>query len=191
MLQAGEYGRLEAVLRQFDQNAGNADGKVSADEFHEAYRQLSSEREGPPVVAAGKLERSRDGTVRLTPAWKYSRNVPHVPSPLVFDGVLYLIANGVIVTALDPETGEHAKTGRIAGLEGNCYSSPVAADGKIFVISEDGSAAVIKANAQWETLSVQPLDAPCYATPALAAGDVFVRTENPLTCFREATVSGK
>jgi outer membrane protein assembly factor BamB len=55
-----------------------------------------------------------------------------IPSPLLFEGVLYVIKNGGILTAFNPVTGEVWKTGRIRGALGGYSASPVAADGKLF-----------------------------------------------------------
>ena len=64
--------------------------------------------------------------------------------------------------------------------------SPVAAQGRILVISEDGKAAVLKAGAQWEVLRVNDLGDGCKATPALLDGKMYVRTSGTLYCFRAA-----
>ena len=52
----------------------------------------------------------------------------------------------------------------------DCWASPVTAEGKIFVLSEDGKAGVVKAGAAWEVMSIEELDEVCYATPAFTAG---------------------
>ena len=57
---------------------------------------------------------------------------------------------GGILTALDPKTGKILKQGRLTGALDTYYSSPVAAAGKIFLISQKGKAAVVKAGADWE-----------------------------------------
>jgi outer membrane protein assembly factor BamB len=74
------------------------------------------------------------------------------------------------------------KVGRIPGALGDCYASPVGADGKLFVVSEDGKAAVLACGGQWPTLSVTDLGEQCYTTPALGGGRVFVRTMDSLSC---------
>jgi outer membrane protein assembly factor BamB len=183
ILQEDEYGGLGPVLRQFAKNAGNKDGAISEDEWNKAYGDLSAGVVGRPVVTALRLRAGENGSVMPTKVWEHFKNVPNVPSPLVYEGVLYLVANGVIVTTMDIETGKVAKVGRIPGALGDCYASPVAADGKLFVVSEEGKPAVLNAGAQWDTLSVTDLGEQCYATPALGQGRVFVRTMESLSCF--------
>ena len=68
----------------------------------------------------------------------------------------------------------------MAGAIDNYYASPVAADGKIFVVSETGKLSVVKAGKEWELLSLNDLNEPCYATPALADSRIYVRTQATL-----------
>jgi outer membrane protein assembly factor BamB len=183
ILQENEYGPLGPVLRQFSKNAGNKDGAISEDEWNTAYGDLSAGVAGRAVVTALRLSVGENGSVAPTKLWEHSKNVPNVPSPLVYEGVLYLVATGVIVTTISLENGTPTKVARIPGAFGDCYASPVAADGKLFVVSEEGKCAVLKSGAQWDTLSVTDLGGQCYATPALDRGRVFVRTLDSLSCF--------
>ena len=106
-----------------------------------------------------------------------------VPSPLLYDGVLYLIKNGGILTALDPATGRELKVGRVKGALGGYSASPVAADGKVFLVNEEGKVAVLKAGPDWDLLAVNDLGEGSFATPALSQGRIYVRTDEALYCF--------
>ena len=64
--------------------------------------------------------------------WKYQRSVPQLPSPLLFQGVLYMVNDNGIVTTLNPDTGAVIKQGRLTGAPGAVFASPIAADGNIF-----------------------------------------------------------
>jgi outer membrane protein assembly factor BamB len=182
-LEPGEFGRLDAVLTQVAQHIGDKDGKISEAEWIKAYGDLSAGVVGRPAVTALRLRTDAGGNTTATPAWEEFRSVPNVPSPLIFEGILYLVANGVVMTAVLPKSGEITKRARVTGLAGNCYASPVAADGKLVIVSEEGNTAVIQAGRNWETLSVGSLDDGCYATPALADGRVLIRTMGSLACF--------
>ena len=81
--------------------------------------------------------------------WKYKKSLPDVPSPVLYDGILYLIRNGGILTALDPETGTPTKQGRIPNAGGDYYASPVAADGKVFLVNQEGKLATVRAGCDW------------------------------------------
>jgi outer membrane protein assembly factor BamB len=183
VLTEDEFGQLGPVLRRVARSMGNKDGVISEGEWNEAYGDLSVQVAGRPAVTVLRLPNRETEKLEPEPLWTHHRNVPYVPSPLFYEGVLYLVANGVIITTMDLETGQVAKVGRIPGVLGNCYASPVAADGKLFVVSEEGNAAVIRAGRQWEVLSANSLGEECYATPALSEGRVFVRTLESLACF--------
>ena len=91
--------------------------------------------------------------------------------------------DGGIVTSLEPGTGALLKQGRSEKAPGQYLASPVAADGKIFMVSEEGKLTVLKAGAQWEVLAVNNLEDECYATPAISGGRIFVRTRGTLYAF--------
>jgi outer membrane protein assembly factor BamB len=117
--------------------------------------------------------------------WRYTKSLPNAPSPLLYNGVLYLAKESGIFTALDAATGEVLKQGRLTGAPGFYYSSPAAADGKIFTISEHGVVSVIKAGGDWEVLAYNDLGEPCHATPAFDEDRIYIRTHAALYCFGE------
>ena len=106
-----------------------------------------------------------------------------IPSPLLYDGVLYVIKNGGTLTAFHPATGEVFKNGRVAGALGGYSASPVAAEGRIFLVSEEGRVTVLRAGRDWDVLAVNDLGEGAFATPALSAGRIYVRTDEALYCF--------
>ena len=87
---------------------------------------------------------------------------------------------GGILTAIDAKTGEIKKSARVTGAIDSYYASPIAADGKLFLFSEKGMAAVLKPGAEWEILHVNDFDEPIYATPAVAQGRLYIRTASAL-----------
>ena len=114
--------------------------------------------------------------------WRYRKALPNTSSPLLYEGVIYLVRDGVF-TSLNPENGEVYKQARLNGALGRYWSSPVAADGKIFLASEDGKVVVLLAAPQWEILAVNSLDEDIFATPAILDGGIYVRTQDALYCF--------
>jgi outer membrane protein assembly factor BamB len=191
---------FEEVLQRLDTNH---DGKLSKDEVHDQkildmWREVDLNDDGALDARDWKFYRSRRSAqngliaVRLGGSgdmteknviWRYEKALPNVPSPLLYQDVLYMLKEGGIFTSLDPATGKVLKQARLSGALGQYYSSPVAADNKIYVISEDGKAVVIKPGAQWEILSVNDLDDSCYATPAIADNRIYIRTRSTLYCF--------
>lgn len=146
------------------------------------WQQLQERRLGESTLRAYKL----GGTGDLTESnflWKNPRSLPNVPSPLYYQGVLYTLKEGGILTSFDIKTGEILKQARLPGALGQYFSSPVASGGSIYAISEDGKAAVIRAGAQWELIRVNDLQDGCKATPAIADGKMYVRTYGTLYCF--------
>jgi len=115
--------------------------------------------------------------------WRYTKTYPNIPAPLLYKGVLYLVKTGGIITSLDPATGDVFKTDRTKDALGEYFSSPVAADDKIFTINDAGKVTVLKAGRQWEILVVNDLGEECWATPAIAGGRIYIRTRNALYSF--------
>jgi outer membrane protein assembly factor BamB len=129
-----------------------------------------------PGNARGQLEQS---SVR----WRLQKNIPYIPTPLLYQDVYYMVKTGGIITSIDPATGQILKEGRSPGALGEYYASPVAADGKVFLANTEGKITVLKAGAQWEVLAVNEMGEEVNATPALSNGRVYVRTHGALYCF--------
>ena len=102
---------------------------------------------------------------------------------LLYQGGFYTIKDGGILTSLAPETGEVLKQGRLQNAIDGYYASPVAADNKIFLVSETGKVSVVKPGREWELLVVNDMDESCYATPAIADSRIYLRTQTTLYCF--------
>jgi outer membrane protein assembly factor BamB len=117
--------------------------------------------------------------------WSLERFLPNVPSPLIYEGILYLVKDGGILSSLDPETGEIFKQGRLGDAIDTYYASPVAADGKVYLISVSGQATALQAGAQWEILSSSNFEDAANATPAIRDGRIYLRTKSALYCFAE------
>jgi outer membrane protein assembly factor BamB len=116
-------------------------------------------------------------------AWRVQKSYPSIPAPLIYRGVMYLMKEGGIVSSLDPASGQVLKQGRTPDALEEYYASPVAADGKIFVVSASGKVTVLKADAQWEVLAMNDLDEEVWATPAIAGSNLYIRTRGALYAF--------
>ncbi|MSV30983.1 MAG: hypothetical protein EXQ57_00520 [Bryobacterales bacterium] len=170
----------DAFLTGIAKYVGNRDMVITEAEW------LAKQKEvlGPNCLVAYQLEYDAEGKPAPRELWRYEKSFTGViPTPLIYQGVLYFVKNGGILTALDAKTGAVLKTGRVAGALGGYSSSPVAADGKIYLASEDGNVAVVQAGAAWEVLSTTSLGESCYATPALSEGDIYLRTDEALYRF--------
>jgi outer membrane protein assembly factor BamB len=162
---------------------GNRDQIVTKEEWDEKQRQVLA----PSSLLAVRLESdpaASGNSIRARELWRYEKSfVGVIPSPLIYQGVLYVVKNGGILTAFDPATGDVVKTGRMQGAVAGYSASPVCAEGMIFLAGEDGKVAVVRAGRDWDVLTVNDLGESCYATPALSNGNIYLRTSEALYCF--------
>jgi len=156
----------------------DANGIVSAEEW-EYYRAAMASENGMLAIRLGGRGDMTDASVR----WKYHKSVPQLPSPIVYANVLYMVNDGGIVTALNPDTGAEIAQGRLKGAIDHYFSSPVAADGKIFMLSETGKVVVLAPGGALEPIAVSDLGDDIYATPAISDGRLYIRTRGWLYCF--------
>jgi outer membrane protein assembly factor BamB len=117
-------------------------------------------------------------------AWSDRRGVPGVPSPLYYNGRLYTFKDGGLVFCREADIGKLLYDERLGTL-GYYYSSPVAADNRIYVASAEGVMTVIDAGPKLNVLATNKLDGAISATPALVGGNIYVRTEGHLYAFGE------
>ena len=119
--------------------------------------------------------------------WRYDKAVPAVPSPLLYEDVLYILKEGGILTTLDPTTGNVFKQSRLAGALGEYFASPIAAGGHVYLLSYEGKLIVLKPGAEWEILTVYDLAEESWATPAFSNRCLFVRTSQAIYCLSAKT----
>lgn len=200
----------DPFLPPFDESLkgdANKDGKLGRDEikgsaeFLDHFGWLDSNNDG--YVERSEYDFVRNSTtgghgltaIRLTGqgdltssnvVWRVTKSYPSIPAPLLYRGVMYLMKEGGIVSSLDPVSGQVLKQGRTPQALEEYYASPVAADGKVFVISASGKVSVLKADAQWEIIATSDLGEEVWATPAIAGGNLYVRTRNALYSFGES-----
>jgi outer membrane protein assembly factor BamB len=104
----------------------------------------------------------------------------------VFGEQLFIVKKGGISASFDAASGAtHWESARIRNI-GDYYASPVAADGKIFVVGENGFCVVLKPGPKLEILAKNDLGESCIATPSIADGRLYFRTRNHLYCISES-----
>ena len=166
---------LDAAFEAFDTDR---DEQLNARDW-EVFRAMMASENG---LLAIKLGGQGDQTATAI-RWRYQKPVPQVPSTLLYKGVLYMINDSGILISFDPATGAVLKQGRLHGAIDKYFSSPVAADDKVFLIGQGGQVSVLKAVGDWQVIKVNELDDECFATPAIADGRIYIRTRSALYCF--------
>lgn len=166
------------IFKAVDKVSGNGDGELTEDEWNKAFN---------PAEPGGGLVRTRLGgkgdVTKTHVGWRYTKGLPYVTAPVLYDGVLYVIRNGGILATFNPETGQLLGESRLKDGIGDYYAQPVAGDGKIYFINHEGKISVIKAGEKWELLSSGDLDEKVIATPAISNRRIYVRTDGTLYCF--------
>lgn len=166
---------LSAAFEAFDLDR---DEKLNTRDW-EVFRAMMASENGLLAIKMGGEGDQTANAIR----WRYQKPVPQVPSTLLYQGVLYMINDSGILLSFDPATGKVLKQGRLHGAIDKYFSSPVAADDKVFVIGQGGQVSVVKAAGEWEVLAVNELDDECFATPAIADGRIYIRTRSALYAF--------
>jgi outer membrane protein assembly factor BamB len=112
--------------------------------------------------------------------WTYEKGTAYVVSPILYDGLVYLLNDRGVMTALDAKTGEIKYEGGRVPVPASFMGSPIAVNGRILLTSEDGDTFVIKAGATHEVLGTNSVGEPVYTTPAISNGRIYIRGEKHL-----------
>jgi len=144
-------------------------------------------RRAENAVLAIKPEGRGDLTEKAV-LWKYRRGIPYVASPLVHNGVLWMVKDGGIVTRLEASTGRMISEERLPG-PGSYYASPVAGDGKVYFASEGGVVSVVADQPEWRVISSHKFEGKIYGTPVLGKSSVIIRAGDSVYCYEKESVA--
>jgi outer membrane protein assembly factor BamB len=131
---------------------------------------------GRPILAI----RAADGST----AWRHERGSPYTSTPLAYDGLLYVLTDNGILSAYRIADGSRIYQQRLPPVAGAFSASPVAADGKIYLASEDGQVFVVRAGPAYGLLATNDMKEVCMATPAISGDLLFIRTKSRLYALR-------
>ena len=109
-------------------------GRLDAKEW-DMFRAMMASENGLLAIKLGGHGDMTASAVR----WRYQRPVPQVPSTLLYGGVLFMVNDSGILLSIDPANGNVLKQGRLKGAIDKYFASPVGADGKVFLVSQDGT----------------------------------------------------
>lgn len=133
---------------------------------------------GEDTLSLAAVRPNGDGDITATHvAWSTGKTVPRRGSPLIVGDHLFMMADAGILSCLDAKTGEFLWSKR---LPGQYWASPIYADGRLYIPSDDGQTQVVAASDEYEHLASNKLDAGCNATPAVFENSLLIRTKTHL-----------
>jgi outer membrane protein assembly factor BamB len=103
-----------------------------------------------------------------------------MPTPLIHEGLLYVLNNNGVFDAYNLRTGEEVYRQRLPYIGSGYSASPVIADGKIYLASEDGEVVVISAGRNFKHIATNSMGELIMATPALSQGVMYIRGASSL-----------
>ena len=130
--------------------------------------------------ARGDLTLKSGETSSAQVAWSRTGRGSYMPTPLVHDGILYVLGNNGVFDAYDVATGAEVYRQRLDPVGSGFSASPVTADGKIYLSSEDGEILVVSAGRSFTHIATNSMGDLLMATPALSEGAMYVRTASTL-----------
>ena len=135
---------------------------------------------GYPAKIALAMRPGGSGDASDRVLWRYDKGTAYVPSPILVDGLLYLVTDKGLVSCLDAKTGKvHYEGGRPPS--GTSFmASPVAVAGHLLMSSMDGDTIVLKAGTAHQVVRANSLGEPIAASPAVAGGRIYIRGEHHL-----------
>jgi hypothetical protein len=176
----GELAREELdgswIQDHFNWVNGDGEGGVSEEDWSRLVDEIVNDSWG---IQAVQLPASGNAARVI---WNYRHNIPYIPSPLVLDDVFYMVSDGIL-SSLDRTTGKLIKRGRLTDGSPKVYTSPIAADGKLYIATLKGVVAVVEAGGEWQVVGLNDLGEEIHATPAVADDRLLVRTRTSLYAF--------
>jgi outer membrane protein assembly factor BamB len=131
-------------------------------------------------TARGDVTLAEGKTQSDAVAWSRTGRGSYMPTPLAYDGMLYVLANNGVFDAYDLKTGVEVYRERVPHLGSGFSASPVAADGKIYVSGEDGEIIILAAGRTFRHIATNSMGELLMASPALSDGVMYVRSVSSL-----------
>jgi outer membrane protein assembly factor BamB len=150
-----------------------ADGLVYCMSGYKGYSLLAL-----PISAEGDIT----GSDQI--AWSKNKGTPYIPSPLLYDGLLYYMqSNQNLLSCADAKTGEiYIERERLPGMA-NVYASPVGAGGRVYITGRNGKTLVLERSKKLTVLATNKLDDSFHSSAAIAGDAIFLRGRKSLYCI--------
>jgi outer membrane protein assembly factor BamB len=141
-----------------------------------------------PNLMAIRLGRQRDLTGTDAIAWENRRGNSYTPSPVLHDGILYMLTDSGLLSAFDAKTGKPHYVQQRLPKPYQFKASPVGANGKLYLATETDDVVVVRMGPTFEVLGTNTLEGQTFiATPAIADGEIYLRGQNTLFAIRRVT----
>jgi outer membrane protein assembly factor BamB len=155
---------------------------IPAPSYHDGILYMSRGYRSGPYMALRVGGRGDVSDTHIL--WRVATGAPYVSSLLYYDGLVYMANGNGIVTCTDPATGKRVWQERVGGIY---TASPVAVDGKIYLLGEGGETVVLRAGRELEILERNPIGERVVASPAISQGRFFIRTDAHLVCIGDGS----
>jgi outer membrane protein assembly factor BamB len=130
--------------------------------------------------ARGDLTLPEGKTNSESIAWSLKGRGSYMPTPLIYNSILYVLANNGVLDAYNLRTGEELYRERLSVVGSGFSASPVASDGKLYLSNEDGEVLVIAAGRKFAHIATNSMGEMLMATPAMSEGVMYVRSSASL-----------
>jgi outer membrane protein assembly factor BamB len=201
----------KVVMEPFEEfaavNDKDKDGLLTMAEFPEGkvkqrYSQMDADKDGKVTKAEYEFMRSmfaeavnqifaikpggRGDITNTHVVWQVNKQLPYVSSPVATNGRVFTMKSGGLASAYEARSGSPIYQGERVDASGDYYASGVAADNRIYVVSQRGTVVVLDATSdKLNVLAKNELKAPVFASPAIVDGVIYVRTDKELFAFGE------
>ena len=118
--------------------------------------------------------------------WKYDKNTPYTPSPVLMENKLYFLkVNNGYLSCLDAKDGkEYYSMQKLEGIE-NIFASPIGVKDRIYITGANGTFYVVKHGTDFEILSQNKLEDSFHASPVVVGNNLYLRGFKYLYCISE------
>jgi outer membrane protein assembly factor BamB len=137
---------------------------------------------------AVRMDGSRGDLTKSHVQWKNKKAGAFLPSPLLYQGHLYLPSDRAFVSCYDAKNGTQVWKERLGESDSGAvefHASPVAGAGRVYFTSKNGSVKVLRAGATFELLADNAMGETIIASPAISNGQIFLRGQTHLFCIEE------
>jgi outer membrane protein assembly factor BamB len=134
---------------------------------------------GPKAGLAIRLNGSGDVTASNV-LWKVSKKIPECASPVLYNGLVYVVTEMGILSCIEASSGKVVWTERV---EGHFVGSLVAGDGKIYLMSDSGETTVISAAREFDLISRNAIGEESNSSPVISNADILIRGAEHLFCI--------